>query len=176
MFFVHDLGYYNKEKMDDEDGEMHPWFGARLMTRLFDRNEKKPSHLHSDWHLKNFLNEEGKYEWLGYWGRMTLFHSRYLSKKYNIQYSKLCPADKLAVAMEPWWLYLPRVIATGEIHEYMEEADSGKYVNAKYETTQGYKAWFDSISEYMSNYAWEHKDGKKDYWTPEQNGELKHGK
>jgi hypothetical protein len=32
--------------------------------------------------------------------------------------SDLCAADKLAVALLPWWVYVPMVRVTGEIREY----------------------------------------------------------
>ena len=52
--------------------------------------------------------------WLGPWGEFVYYHSRFLAKRHGRRPSRLCAADKLAVALEPWWLYLPRVIASGE--------------------------------------------------------------
>ena len=35
-FFVHDLGYWGCPDMDGDQGEAHPFFGARVMSYLFD--------------------------------------------------------------------------------------------------------------------------------------------
>ena len=92
-FFVHDLGYWGKPNMDGEEGENHPYFGAKVM-RLFGKK----------------------------WYDFTLYHSRFLAKKNGKPYSRLCVADKLAISLTPAWLYLPMVNATGEIKEYMKDA------------------------------------------------------
>jgi hypothetical protein len=93
-FVVHDLGYIGKPNMDGPEGELHPYFGAMIMGWLFGE----------DW----------------YW--FTLLHSRYLAKKLGKQPSRLAVADKLVIAIEPSWLYLPRAIASGEINDYFEQA------------------------------------------------------
>lgn len=93
-FFVHDLGYWGQPNMDGPEGESHPYFGGKIMARLFG----------NDW----------------YW--FTILHSRYLAKRLQLKPSKLCIADKLVIAIEPSWLYLPRAILTGEINDYFEQA------------------------------------------------------
>ena len=136
-FFVHDLGYWGKPNMDGPEGEQHPVYGANIMY------------------------------FLGYkWYELCLFHSRFLAKKYNCQYSKLCVADKLAVSLEPWWLYLPRVIMSGEIKEYMKIADLGDRYSITFNTVTR-RMWFDSTTEYMKMWAYEHRNLKRDNWTPE---------
>lgn len=90
-FFLHDLGYAGKAQMDDEDGERHPELGARIMAALFG-----PA-----------------------WGDFTLHHSRSYARAAGVDASPLCAADKLAFALEPAWLYLPRVWLSGELREYM---------------------------------------------------------
>ena len=134
-FFVHDLGYWDKSNMDGEEGEKHPLFGANFMGNRYGKK----------------------------WYEFCLFHSRFLAKKNNRNYSKLCPADKLSIAMEPWWLYLPRVILSGEIKEYMKIVET----KHKYEplTNKSKKAWFDSVQKYLYFWVSEYKDIKKDIHT-----------
>lgn len=50
-FMVHDLGYIGKPNMDGIEGESHPLLGARIMSRLFDRQ-----------HLQ-VLRVEGEHTW-----------------------------------------------------------------------------------------------------------------
>lgn len=86
-----------------------------------------------------------------------------MAKKYGILYSRLCVADKLAIALEPWWLYLPRVILSGEIKEYMKAVDE-KYINEPLVNT-GKRVWFDSVKKYLFRWVDEHKSIKEDNWT-----------
>lgn len=113
-FFVHDLGYWGKPNMDGPEGETHVELGARILHNLFDsrcdceffgrpcdgdpceRSDKK-------------------------WYHFSLCHSRHYSRKLNLPLSKLAAADKLAFCLEPRWLYLFRVKATGELKEYMDQ-------------------------------------------------------
>lgn len=148
-FFVHDLGYVGKPNMDGPEGELHPQWGAALMHRWFGEP----------------------------WFEFVYYHSRFLAKQNRQQPSVLCLADKLAGAMEPWWLYLPRVNLTGEIHEYMSK--SGRMASSKYngETVNKYesmqlemgsqRAWHSSYKSYVRRYVAEHKDGRPDTWTPD---------
>lgn len=146
-FWVHDLGYWGKESMDDPEGELHPLWGARVMTWLFDRKSKLKvmpiRHDHQDqygnprmWLIERF----------GPWGRFVLFHSRYLAKRHRAKFSRLCVADKLAISLEPWWLYLPRVYASGEIREYMDKAK--EHHPDMDPNTSNARAWFADVCEY----------------------------
>lgn len=94
-FFVHDLGYIGKSDMDGEtEGETHPEWACQKMN-----------------------------QWFGApWGQFVLTHSRFYAKKMKLPVSPLCYADKLAITMQPAWLYLPSVRLTGEIKEYMKMA------------------------------------------------------
>lgn len=152
-FFLHDLGYLGKPNMDGPEGELHPELAGRIMRRLAGSG----------------------------WERFCLFHSRYLAKQSDQPYSLLCPADKLAIALEPRWLYLARVIATGEIKEYMKLAGSRnseskyagepltKYESAGYDLTTR-RSWCMNMQEYCRSWAYEHRDGRQDTWTPKTNG------
>jgi hypothetical protein len=165
-FFVHDLGYWGKPNMDGAEGEAHVEFGAKVMHKLFDP-------------LKVRRNCDGypfpiTRIYTNYWYDFSLYHSRFYAKKDNRPCSQLCYADKLAICLEPSWLYLPRVILSGEIKEYMKLAESrslaGEQRN-KYESmklsTKSQIDWFDAVKSYLLRWVEEHKDGKTDTWTPE---------
>lgn len=91
-FFLHDIGYWGLGDMDGEEGKQHPVAGAMVMEWLFGSE----------------------------WFHLCFYHSRSTAKWNGVEPSKLCAADKLACAIEPDWLYLPRVIATGEVKEYLQ--------------------------------------------------------
>lgn len=144
-FFIHDLGYWGLPEMDSELGETHVEFGANLATKLFG----------------------SKY------GNLCKFHSRYYAKKHGVNPSQLCMADKLSIALEPWWLYLPRTWASGELREYMtnakKRADSNEKLSddeRKKLLSQNPREWFDGLKEYMIRWVEHHKVvGTEDTWT-----------
>jgi hypothetical protein len=152
-FFVHDLGYWGCPNMDGPEGELHPYWGANIMHRLFDKKGKS-------WSVDDADEDDNT------WYNFTLYHSRFLAKKNNAQYSQLCVADKYSFCFTPSWLYLPMVRATGEIKEYMKDAD------LKYKTmqikTNGQKVWHKSVSDYLKAWSLEHRIIKQDNWTPDQ--------
>jgi hypothetical protein len=95
---VHDLGYFGKSNMDGTEGKDHPEGGARIAERL--------------------LGKE--------YGDLVRYHSRSYAAKAGQPPSALCWPDKLAILFDPSWFYLPRVIASGEIHEYRKlDAEHG---------------------------------------------------
>lgn len=188
-FFVHDLGYWGKPNMDGPEGEEHVWLGAIIMHRLFDKWEKVSFFTYEDadyllshslgWelHPREDKNSVPHMVWLGKrstkWHDFCLYHSRFYAKKHNEPFSQLCVADKLAIAFEPWWLYLPRVILSGEIKEYMELAETRtaagepKYASMKL-ATNSKRRWFNDVQEYIRRWVEEHKDMRPDTWTPGQ--------
>lgn len=155
-FFVHDLGYIGKPNMDGAEGELHPRLGARLMALLF------------DWTDRTFRFSDGGP--IGHWGLFALLHSRYYAKSLRHQPSRLCMADKLAIALTPAWLYLPMVRATGEIHEYtahskhrivgnISEEEKARVVSASQ------SEWYAGVQSYCRRWAFAHRDGAVDTWT-----------
>lgn len=134
-FFVHDLGYLGKPNMDGPEGERHVELGARVMA-VFGR----------EWH------------------DLCLFHSRYYAKKHNRQYSRLCVADKLSIALTPAWLYLPLVTATGEIREYLKNAQRSESAHWK-PTGYDKRVWYAALRTYMRGWVAAHRDGARDTWT-----------
>lgn len=94
-FFLHDIGYWGKENMDGPEGERHPELGAKLMSRLFDRDS-------FDWQC------------------FMAFHSRFYAKQAGRPPSRLCYADKRVIAVTPSWIQLLLMNLTGEIKEYMK--------------------------------------------------------
>lgn len=156
-FFVHDLGYVGKPNMDGTEGEEHPEWGARFLSGLVtDDQADEPPAAAAGWY------------------RFVKYHSRFLSRRDSMPYSKLCVADKLAVALEPWWLYLPRVIASGELWEYLRHhnasaAGTGKYAGdgpGRRVAATSWRAWHRLMVAHCRRWALEHKGGKQDGWTP----------
>jgi hypothetical protein len=143
-FLVHDLGYWGCATMDGPDGIAHPLKGARMM-----------------------------YRWFGVeWADLCLYHSRYYARRVGTAPSKLCYADKFALALEPWWLYLPRVLATGEIHEYMElsawiadKERAADEVERPLLRSRNVREWFAGVQLYAARWVMEHVDGRRDTWT-----------
>ena len=162
-FFVHDLGYLGKPNMDGPEGESHPKLGANIMTLWFDQ---EPT---IDWSKTPIGFNDKDYVWVdgepyGKWGQFSLFHSRYYAKAKCSQPSQLCFADKLSFALTPRWLYLPMVTATGEINEYLknaQKADSGHWKPTGFDK----KRWHAQLCEYMTKWVAEHKGGAADTWT-----------
>jgi hypothetical protein len=103
---IHDWGYWGCSDIDGNEGQCHPWFAAKLAATYIDGwDESDP---------------QGSINW-GYHD-LCLLHSRSVAAHYKTSPSLLCWADKLAVKYDPWWLYLPRVILSGEIHEFRKRA------------------------------------------------------
>jgi|WetSurMetagenome_2_1015567.scaffolds.fasta_scaffold00003_170 hypothetical protein len=200
-FFVHDLGYWGKPNMDGPEGETHPDLGAKIMS-VFDRGIKTWEYqywqysnkgvwwLNDNWSIEiNRLRQEG---WIiinigevytilerpiknTKWEDFTRNHSRFYAKKRGLNFSKLCVADKLAIAIEPGWLYLPRIKWSGEIKEYTRTATAQKENGEKYNNSEliflnsGHSNnWLRAIQSYLRRWAMEHKDCKFDTWTPER--------
>jgi hypothetical protein len=163
-FFIHDLGYVGSPNMDGPEGERHPEWAARVMTWLFDRRTDRIVLTRRD-----HVDEHGQprmwdVRWLGRWGRFVLFHSRFYAKQSGEQPSRLCIADKLAICLTPWWLYLPMVRATGEVDEYMALA---RVTNDGLDHGGSQKRWFLGVQEYVRKWVEEHRDGRPDTWTPD---------
>ncbi len=154
-FLAHDLGYWQCRMIDDAEGEKHVEFAHNLFVRL-----GQPD-----------------------FAKFCLYHSRFRARQDNQPYSKLCVADKLAVTLEPYWLYMPRVMLSGEIKEYMFESSSLN-PNSKYKGEPRTKAqeqafgeettprqWWLSMTEYLRAWAYTHRSGIQDRWTPHRDRE-----
>lgn len=159
-FFLHDIGYLGKPNMDGPEGEQHPYIGAEIVGWLF------------DW--------DGSH----YWYEFCLLHSRYLAKKLGMQPSRLAIADKLVIAIEPSWLYLPRAIASGEIEDYFEQALKCDPYAPGIDAQTCYalvdilyggrkrdaKQWHAGVRDYMRIWVEKHKDGAADNMTNSSRG------
>ena len=149
-FFVHDLGYWGKPNMDGPEGDWHVALGAKIMGCLFDGfGKSRVGQQDHPYHVS--------------WYCFCFYHSRFMAKKYNVLYSRLCVADKLSISLEPWWFYLPRVILSGEIKEYL------KIVSTKHKqeplVNETKIKWFKSVCAYLDEWAYEHRNIKEDTWT-----------
>jgi hypothetical protein len=175
-FLVHDWGYWGKSNMDGKEGESHPELGAKIMGWLFDR-ECKDIHCWKRQRNSNllfkspydpfpnpFIDETETCPKCNKWSNFSKYHSRFYSKKDNTAPSKLCYADKLAVSIEPWWLYLPRVIITGEINEYMsfevclrEDGFKTDWVN--FDTLwRKRRLWHKEVQSFLFKWVYDNKD------------------
>lgn len=147
-FVVHDLGYLGKPNMDGPEGERHPELGARVMRLLFG----------------------------DVWGDFVLLHSRYYAKALDRPVSALCHADKRVIVLEPSWLYLPRVWASGELREYLANArrraeeppragEPFTDVERAAFLSGSAWAWHRALRRYMARWIAAHRGGGADTWT-----------
>lgn len=171
VFMLHDIGYFGKPNMDGEEGERHPWTGAKIVSWLFDDECGVAFPSISGRTIGALLCVMfGKPPSSGNWYSFSLYHSRFLAKKYGVPPSLFCVADKLAITLVPWWLYLPMVNWTGEIKEYM--AMSVQNGNTKYAFMsidhKSQREWYLNMQAYLRKWVAEHRDGKEDTWTPEK--------
>lgn len=159
----------------DQDWYSWKWMTpvAKLLNMLFGPCPDFPTIPH----IKGNFPDEAKAELLGLmttlaggelkpvnrtWYCFVFYHSRFLAKRYDTHYSKLCVADKLAIALTPGWLYLPMTRLTREIEEYMSQP---KHIREVGEHLQDV-VWYTSTQAHMRKWAMTHKDGIQDNWTP----------
>ena len=154
--FLHDIGYFGKPNMDGPEGDEHPTLGANVMHYLFD-----------DPYIDH--------QWSGRWHDFTLYHSRHFAKKAGRPYSRLAVADKLAIALTPWWFYLPLATLSGEIKGYMAMAKVQVRVGEAVNTSEraglmsaSKRIWFSGLQTYMRRWCEAHKDGGADTWTSDR--------
>lgn len=108
---IHDWGLWGSEKMDDEKGENHPEWAAKVMGRLYPIK------------TKNTYYADNGDRIIG-WSMASLvrYHSRFLAKKDKYSVSPLCLADKLGTALMPIWLWVGLAMLSGEGKEYLADA------------------------------------------------------
>lgn len=150
-FVVHDWGYWGCPNMDGAEGKMHPWRAALWFYEWFDiRLSRDSLRISRDNPYHKFFG--GRDPGIGKSGRFCLFHSRSLARLYDEPVSELCGPDKIASFMMPRWLYLTLTRWTGELEEYMAEADTlaGRKAEISIESPE---AWFDSVKSYLSTVA-----------------------
>lgn len=128
-FLLHDIGYIGCTDMDGPSGRNHPYLGAQIMGFLFGHK----------------------------WADFTGYHSRAIARDHNSLPSPLCLADKLAWAIEPYWLYLPRAYLSGEIHEYMSSAKGHfQFTNAR--------EWYTELQAYAREVVADMQSGGSGKW------------
>ena len=120
-FFVHDVGYIGKPNMDGPEGESHVIPGARIMS---------------------VFGPE--------WRDFTVYHSRYWAKRHNVNPSKLCVADKLALVITPKWLYMLSAKASGELQEYIN--------TYRFIANQTEDEWYDEARSYLIGWVKRNKE------------------
>lgn len=148
-FLVHDIGYLGKPNMDGSEGEQHPRVGAKIMGLFFG----------TAWH------------------DFVLYHSRFLAKQQGRRPSALCMADKMALSVTPWWLYLPMVQLTGEAESYSfhkrRDRATTKYSGDPFNEEETRLASSDRMRDrvramqlYTRRWVEAHRSGSEDTWTP----------
>lgn len=182
-FVLHDLGYWGLPNMDGAEGETHVEWGAKNLAFLHV--------LFTNPRLGVGTPDERRARFASImaeakgWEEFSLYHSRFYAKRDGKPHSRLCVADKLACCMEPWWLYLPRVWASGELWEYMAKAggmvgskynsepEVGKYASMNIvnndpnlSTYAKVRHWHLRMTDYLNKWVEAHKDGSLDTWTP----------
>ncbi len=99
---THDLGYVGKPNIDGPEGECHPETAAAWWRGRF----------------RSFGDRVAD---------VILGHSRFHAMNNRLYLSRLYRPDKLAIALYPRLLYLLLGNLSGEIKEYMELSNNGKY-------------------------------------------------
>lgn len=126
VFFVHDLGYLGLPNIDGPEGKDHVFLGAKIAGIFDDRFPANRFFLGG--RIAGYFNARFprlRPRWMPRWGAgstwytLSFYHSRTISERYCVEPSLLCYADKLATVLEPRWLYMLRVRATGEVEEYV---------------------------------------------------------
>jgi hypothetical protein len=169
LFFFHDVGYLGKPNMDGPEGEEHPVLGARLAALLDGHWPLRPKFMVAlgyEQVLPTWETRRGTVV-MGRWALLSLLHSRFFAKSLRLPVSQLCYADKMAICLTPFWLYLPMTRATGELREYMirsEEKEGAKY-KAMVNYTTDERQWFENMRLYLRRWVEANKDGKGTAWT-----------
>ena len=128
------------------------------MTALFDPWRKGLTQTHRE--------GEKASPWLGRWGQLVYYHSRFLAKRDGQRPSRLCVADKLSIVLMPFWLYYPMARLSGEIQEYMSRSrGDGKYATMHLDTEDA-RAWYRQVQDYLRDWIAEQQNGGPDTMTP----------
>ncbi len=126
-FVVHDWGYWGKPNMDGPEGEQHPELGARIMGSLFGKK----------------------------WYFFMRYHSRFLAKKDDQSFSRLCCADKYAIVLYPVWLYLLQTRWTGESKKFMAMEKHVEDLGFRHTSVV---EWFKHLQNHMRDWALRHRE------------------
>lgn len=133
---IHDWGYWFSPNMDGDEGECHPEFGAKIAGKLFGKKYRD----------------------------LVLYHSRHYARNAGVEPSKLCWADKLSIKYEPWWFYLPRAWASGELKEYRQVAATGGFIPL----SASNKEWYFWVQDRLLKLGIEKKGNAVPYSNPDR--------
>lgn len=129
--FCHDLGYWGKPNMDGPEGETHPVAGANLacdivyyLGRLVYRNG-----------CEALLMAESTRE-------LCLWHSTHYAERQGGVVSELYLPDKVSVLFDPSWFYLLRARLSGELAEYVSNANKKKEGGWGFNHPEVWLAWY----------------------------------
>lgn len=91
---VHDWGYAGCDPVEGENGDQHAFRSSALpIIRWLDRGDT------------------------GRYAKLVRGHSRFMASQYGEEPSKLCWADKMAFAYDPWWWFAFRAWCSSELED-----------------------------------------------------------
>lgn len=131
---IHDWGYWGSPNMDGEEGERHPELAADIAGNI----------LGHDYMLQ------------------CLLHSRHYARRYDMEPSRLCWADKLSILYDPEWFYLQRAKASGELTEYRQIAAGAGFIPL----TATDHEWFNWVRDRLSTIGKEMRADVVPYCNP----------
>jgi hypothetical protein len=113
--FCHDLGYWGKPDMDGPEGQTHPEGGARIARRIaYWAFRLRGFPAHSAWNNAQVVHD------------ICLCHSTHYAQAKGLSVSSLYLPDKACVLFDPPWFYLLRARLSGELTEYVDNANLKK--------------------------------------------------
>ena len=157
--FIHDWGYWGKPDMDGKEGEQHPIWAADVAHRFLDTSYREPIHgfsMDGNFEISGRLVKDTKYR------DLCLYHSRHFARHTGHNVSDLCHADKLSILFEPWWWYLPRAWASGELAEYRKVAANAGFVSLQV----SHRQWFAWVKDRLLTLARERRGDAVPYVNP----------
>jgi hypothetical protein len=141
---IHDWGYWGAPNMDGAEGERHPELGAKLAHWLFD----------------GYVGPVKSYKYRN----LVLLHSRHHARALGVEPSKLWWADILSILYEPWWLYLPRAWASGELREYRNIAADTGFIPL----STSHRRWYVWLQDRLATLGREKRGEAVPYMNPER--------
>jgi hypothetical protein len=127
----HDLGYWGKPDMDGKEGQTHPEGGANIAMHL----AYWVARLRGVSYEGAILNALRIY-------KLSLFHSTYYAQSKNAHVSALYLPDKVCVLFDPPWFYKLRARLSGELAEYVENANKKREGGSGFNSPDLWLAWY----------------------------------
>jgi hypothetical protein len=127
----HDLGYWGKPDMDGPEGQTHPEGGAKIAMYLAYWLARLRGRKYEDAVLIGLIIY-----------KLSLFHSTHYSQAKGAKVSSLYLPDKVCVLFDPSWFYLLRARLSGELQEYVSNANQRKEAEISFNQPEVWFAWY----------------------------------